>query len=112
VVLTFVDRFKSLKFLLTDSKIPRDTKRLVAGVTQLKQDVSLFLHCSVSFTLTAVCQKPELVNGVLESIQSISDEARRALADPELSREAILSALSVNTSYLLSVVQVLNMAYS
>ena len=41
-------------------------------------------------------QEPELVNGVLEAIQSISDEARRALADPELSREALLAALKVS----------------
>ena len=43
-------------------------------------------------------QEPELVNGVLEAIQSISDEARRALADPEISRENLLEAL--NVSYL------------
>ncbi|KDQ53198.1 hypothetical protein JAAARDRAFT_197679 [Jaapia argillacea MUCL 33604] len=68
--------FKSLRFLLTDSKVPRDTKALVAGVGVKK------------------AQEPELVNGILHAIQSISDEARRCLADPELSREDLLSALS------------------
>jgi hypothetical protein len=39
-----------------------------------------------------------LVDGILKSIQSISDEARRALADPELSRDSLLSILSVSAS--------------
>lgn len=36
------------------------------------------------------------MNGILEAIQSISDEARRALADPELPRDSFLQALSVS----------------
>ncbi|KAF5337561.1 hypothetical protein D9611_015012 [Ephemerocybe angulata] len=71
-----IQGFKSLKFLLTNSKVPRDTKKLVAGVGEKKAN------------------EPELVNGILKSIQSISDEARRALADPELPRDALLSALN------------------
>ncbi|PPQ70044.1 hypothetical protein CVT26_013368 [Gymnopilus dilepis] len=71
-----IQGFKSLKFLLTNSKVPRDTKKLVAGVGQKK------------------AEEPELVNGIMQAIQSISDEARRALADPELPRDALLSALS------------------
>lgn len=31
--------FKSLKFLLTDSKVARDTKALVAGVAKKKAEV-------------------------------------------------------------------------
>lgn len=50
--------------------------------------------------LTATCtdlslQEPEAVQKLLDAIQSIVDEARRALADPELSREALLFAVSV-----------------
>ncbi|EGN99093.1 hypothetical protein SERLA73DRAFT_168632 [Serpula lacrymans var. lacrymans S7.3] len=71
-----IQGFKSLRFLLTDSKVPRDTKSLVAGVAVKK------------------AQEPELVNGIMDLIQSISDEARRALADPEMSRESLISALS------------------
>ncbi|KIL64253.1 hypothetical protein M378DRAFT_106435 [Amanita muscaria Koide BX008] len=71
-----IQGFKSLKFLLSNSKVPRDTKKLVAGVGELK------------------AREPELVGQILESIQSITDEARRALADPELSRDSLLSALS------------------
>ncbi|KAF8146972.1 GHMP kinase [Mycena galopus ATCC 62051] len=62
-------------FLLTNSQVPRDTKQLV-GVGALKAN------------------EPELVDGILKSIQSISPEARRALAGPELSRTELLSALS------------------
>ncbi|KAH9940977.1 cystathionine beta-lyase [Amylocystis lapponica] len=68
--------FKSLRFLLTDSKVGRDTKRLVAGVAKKRME------------------EPDLVNHILIAIQAISDEARRALADPEISRESLLSALS------------------
>ncbi|KAG1747094.1 Cys/Met metabolism PLP-dependent enzyme-domain-containing protein [Suillus paluster] len=71
-----IQGFKSLKFLLTDSRVPRNTKQLVAGVAALKE------------------QEPEFVDGLLNAIQSISDEAQRALADPNLSRETLLSALS------------------
>ncbi|EMD34086.1 CsMn27 [Gelatoporia subvermispora B] len=74
-----IQGFKSLRFLLTNSKVPRDTKRLVAGVAQMK------MQCA---------QDPEVVEKLLDAIQTISDEARRALADPELSRESLLSALS------------------
>lgn len=49
-----------------------------------------------------ILQEPELVNGILESIQSISDEARRVLADPELPRDSLLSALSVRICLRLS----------
>ncbi|KAF7317004.1 Cystathionine beta-lyase [Mycena chlorophos] len=71
-----IQSFKSLKFLLTNSKIPRDTKKMVAGVGSLK------------------ASEPELVDGVFKAIQSITDEARRALADPELSRHELLAAMS------------------
>lgn len=36
------------------------------------------------------------MEGILTAIQSISDEARRALADPELSRDALLEGLGVS----------------
>lgn len=74
--------FKSLRFLLTDSRVPRNTKQLVAGVAAMKE------------------QEPEFVNGLLSAIQYISDEAQRALADPQLSRQTLLSALSVRSPFL------------
>lgn len=39
-------------------------------------------------------QEPAVVEHLLDSIQSISDEARRALGDPELPRDALLAALA------------------
>jgi hypothetical protein len=39
-------------------------------------------------------QEPAVVERILDSIQSISDEARRALGDLEISRDALLSALA------------------
>jgi len=71
-----IQGFKSLKFLLTDSKVPRDTKALVAGVAARKTE------------------DPETINAIMDAIQSISNEARRALADPELERRDLLAALS------------------
>ncbi|TFY73068.1 hypothetical protein EWM64_g10944 [Hericium alpestre] len=71
-----ISGFKSLRFLLTDSKVPRDTKRLVAGVSQKK------------------LEDPETIGRILDAIQTITDEARRALMDTELPRDALLSALS------------------
>ena len=41
-------------------------------------------------------QEPEVVGKILDAIQSISDEAQRALADPELPRETLMDGLSVS----------------
>ncbi|CAL1716803.1 unnamed protein product [Somion occarium] len=71
-----IQGFKSLKFLLVDSQVPRDTKQLVAGVAAKR------------------AAEPEVVNDILQTIQSISDEARRALSDPELPRTHLLAALT------------------
>ncbi|KAG8885652.1 cystathionine beta-lyase [Tulasnella sp. 331] len=68
--------FKSIRFLLVNTKVPRDTKSLVAGVGLKKQE------------------EPELVNGILSQIQQISDDAFAALsADPPLPRPELLSIL-------------------
>lgn len=49
-----IQGFKSLKFLLTDSKVPRDTKALVAGVSARKLQVRL-IHSYFAFSgLTAI----------------------------------------------------------
>ncbi|KAH9989027.1 cystathionine beta-lyase [Russula vinacea] len=71
-----IQGFKSFRFLLTDSRVSRDTKKLVAGVTAKK------------------LAEPAVVEHILDSIQSISNEARRALGDAELPRDALLSALA------------------
>ena len=66
-----------MRFLLTDTKIPRDTRTLVAGVAERKD------------------REPHVINGVLADIQRISDEAKRALSDAELARAAQLDILTV-----------------
>lgn len=71
-----IQGFKSLRFLLTDSKVSRNTKLLVEGVAKLK------------------LREPDVVNGILDQIQSISEEAQRALSDSELPREKLISVLS------------------
>ena len=43
ILVIICHRFKSLKFLLVDSQVPRDTKRLVAGVAAKKMEVSVKL---------------------------------------------------------------------
>ncbi len=89
--------FKSFRFLLTDSRVPRDTKKLVAGVAAKKLAVSfIVLHVLPvpKDLIIMLLQEPAIVEHLLDSIQSISNEARRALGDPELPRDALLSALA------------------
>ena len=54
-----------------------------------------------SVTESLFTQDPDLVNGLLDAIQSISDEARRVLADPELPREQQLEAIGVRYHYII-----------
>ena len=75
--------------------MPRDTKKLVAGVGDRKREVE-FSSLTSAHNIDLSHQEPELIDGLLNSIQSISDEARRCLADPELSREQLLDAISVS----------------
>lgn len=51
IMLTATARFKSLKFLLTDSRVPRDTKALVAGVGARKQKVREGISINTHFDL-------------------------------------------------------------
>ncbi|KAH8920513.1 cystathionine beta-l [Atractiella rhizophila] len=67
--------FKSIRFLLTNTKVPRDTKTLVAGVGKLKE------------------QDPEGIKRIFDAIQNISDEARRCLLDTEMPRDEQIATL-------------------
>lgn len=67
--------FASVRFLLTDTRIGRDTKSLVASVGAQKE------------------AEPERVGKTLAAIQDISDEARASLSDAELPRSQLLRAL-------------------
>ena len=59
--MTPLGNFGAMRMLLTNTKVPRDTKTLVAGVGQLKVD------------------KPDFVQGVLGEIKGISERAREVL---------------------------------
>ncbi|KAJ3995081.1 Cys/Met metabolism PLP-dependent enzyme-domain-containing protein [Lentinula boryana] len=72
-----IQGFGSLRFLLTNSKVPRDTKKLVAGVGLMK------------------LEQPEVVGSILEAIENISAQAKRSLADSsEFGRDSLLRDLS------------------
>jgi hypothetical protein len=79
-------RFKSFRFLLTDTTVPRDTKSLVAGVSARK------------------AKEPEVIEPLLAAIQDVSDEVRRCLTDTDMSRSDQISVLESlidsNHSYL------------
>ncbi|KAK4335731.1 Cystathionine beta-lyase [Rhodotorula toruloides] len=68
--------FDKVEFLLTDTKVPRDTKTLVAGVARRK------------------LEEPDTINPLLTSIQRISDEAQACLSSTTLSRSEQLDTLS------------------
>jgi len=53
-----IQGFKSLKFLLTDSKVPRDTKALVAGVAARKAKVPCDSGVEPNVQLTTSCRIP------------------------------------------------------
>ncbi|GAA5987708.1 hypothetical protein JCM11641_002566 [Rhodosporidiobolus odoratus] len=71
-----VKGFKSVRFLLTDTKVPRDTKTLVAGVAKRK------------------LEEPDTIIPLLASIQTISDTAHSTLSSTTLSRSEQLGKLS------------------
>lgn len=71
-----VKGFKSIRFLLTDTRIPRNTKALVAGVSaKLDED-------------------PIQVGKIMQSIQNISDEAISLLSQSDLPRSKLISRIS------------------
>ncbi|GAA5879030.1 hypothetical protein JCM8547_006223 [Rhodosporidiobolus lusitaniae] len=71
-----VKGFRSVRFLLTDTKVPRDTKTLVAGVAKRK------------------LEEPDTINPLLSSIQLISHSAQSVLSSTSLTREEQLAHLS------------------
>lgn len=69
--------FDSIRLLLTNTKVPRDTKSLVAGVAARRRE------------------KPEVINPVLDDIQSISDEAASLLdGTTSVPRESLVTRLA------------------
>lgn len=69
--------FDAVRLLITDTRVVRSTKELVARVSQQKQ------------------QDPTRVNAAFTMIQHLSTEAKRLLCDSSLSREDLISGLSL-----------------
>lgn len=71
-----MNSFGSIRLLLTNTRVPRDTKSLVAGVAAKK------------------AAEPHIVNPVLDRIQGISDEARGLLdGSAPTARDVLISRL-------------------
>ena len=71
--------FSSIRLLLTNTLVPRDTKTLVAGVAQRRADT------------------PEIIDPALESIQQISDRAVGLLGGAvDVDRQKLISSLEVS----------------
>lgn len=69
ISLELTSRFKSLKFLLTNSKVPRDTKKLVAGVAEKKARVShesLLIRLTPTDVLSGTCGREWYIGGYSE----------------------------------------------
>lgn len=74
------DSFSSIRLLLTNTLVPRDTKSLVAGVSAKR------------------LAEPEVVDPILDAIQSISDEARGLLSGASpVERQHLVERLEVSS---------------
>lgn len=75
--MTPLGNFGAMRMLLVNTKVPRDTKVLVAGVGKMKED------------------EPEVVRGVLESVQGIAERAREVLGGG-MERGEMITVLQVS----------------
>jgi mevalonate kinase len=80
-IILFTCRFKSIRFLLTDTKIPRSTKQLVANVASK-------LH-----------NDPGDGQRVMLAIQAISDQATHLLTNRDVTRTQLIDHLSVSLRF-------------
>ena len=71
--------FSSIRLLLTNTLVPRDTKSLVAGVSAKR------------------LAEPHVVDPIMEAIQQISDEAKHLLGGTEIDRKQLISRLEVRS---------------
>jgi len=71
-------RFSSIRLLLTNTLVPRDTKSLVAGVSAKR------------------VAEPHIVDPIMEAIQEISDEAKHLLGGGQIERAHLVSRLEVS----------------
>ena len=91
--------------MLTDSKVPRNTKALVEGVAKKKHKVckNIYYKYDALLEVLSFLQEPEVVGKILDAIQNISEEAQRALTDSELPRPSLVSGLSVSLCFLVQI---------
>lgn len=94
-----IHRFKSIRFLLTDSRVPRDTKTLVAGVARRKLEVS-FVRFVRLIAVDEICnfniiKEPDVINSILTSISRISSHAQLTLTSSTLSRASLIAELEI-----------------
>ena len=83
VELTSGGSFHSIRLLLTDTLVPRDTKSLVAGVSAKR------------------LAEPEVVNPILDQIQAISNRARVILGGrAPMDRAHVIAQLEVKPVFL------------
>ena len=88
--------FDEIPFLITDTKVPRDTKTLVSGVARRKLEVGFFSSASVALSWlrsadldsSARAQEPDTIIPLLDSIQRIADQAESLLASSSSSGTA------------------------
>lgn len=71
-------RFSSIRLLLTNTLVPRDTKSLVAGVSAKR------------------LAQPHVVDPIMEAIQEISDEAKHLLGGAQVERSQLVTRLEVS----------------
>jgi mevalonate kinase len=76
-----MSRFSSIRLLLTNTLVPRDTKSLVAGVSAKR------------------VAEPHIVDPIMEAIQEISDEAKHLLGGGQIERAQLVSRLEVSLPY-------------
>ena len=73
-----MNSFSSIRLLLTNTLVPRDTKSLVAGVSARR------------------LAEADLVDAILAAIQEISDEAQTLLGSEAVDRTQLISRLEVS----------------
>lgn len=75
------ESFSSIRLLLTNTLVPRDTKSLVAGVSAKR------------------LAEPQVVDPILDAVQGISDEARGLLSGASsIERQHLVQRLEVRSS--------------
>jgi mevalonate kinase len=88
--------FKEIRFLVTDTRVPKDTKALVAKVAKKRGEVGdIYITISRMSLIMFLIQEPEVVKEIMEDIRRISKEAKEALIKKDVSRGKQIETLEV-----------------